>query len=180
MRVMAKAFFLFAYLCFSLSGFGQKYQTEKSSITFFSSAPIEDIHAVNQGAKSLFDLSSGEIAVSIPISKFKFEKELMEEHFNEKYLESGKYPTASFSGKLKSPVTRGSDARAIATGKLSLHGVTRNVTLEGDIHWIGDYIVMKSVFKIKLADYKIKIPKLMWQNIAEEVEVNVELNFSPL
>lgn len=177
---MAKVIFLFVYLCISLSGFGQKYQTEKSSITFFSSAPIEDINARNLDAKSLFDLSTGEIAVSIPINKFKFEKELMEEHFNEKYLESGKFPTATFTGKINTVVTKGSDTHASAKGKLTLHGVTRDVTIAGDIHWIGDYIVMKSGFTIKLDDYKIKIPKLMWQNIAEEVAVKVELNFGPI
>jgi polyisoprenoid-binding protein YceI len=159
---------------------GQKYQTEKSSITFFSSALIEDISAKNNASVSLFDLASGEIAVTIPINKFKFEKELMEEHFNEKYLESEKFPNATFSGKITDVVIKGSDTQANATGKLTLHGVTRNVTIRGHIHWIGDYIVMKSGFTIKLEDYKIKIPKLMWQNIAEEVAVEVELNFSPL
>ncbi len=177
---MAKVVFLFVYVCISLSGFGQKYQTEKSSITFFSSAPIEDISASNQSAKSLFDLSSGQIAISIPINKFKFEKELMEEHFNEKYLESEKYPMATFTGKINTEVVKGSDTQASASGKLTIHGVTRNVTIQGDIHWIGDYVVMKSGFTIKLDDYKIKIPKLMWQNIAEEVSVKVELNFSPV
>lgn len=177
---MAKVVFLFACLCISLSGLGQKYQTEKSSITFFSWAPIEDISANNQAAISRYDLNSGDIAISIPITKFKFEKALMEEHFNEKYLESEKYPTATFLGKIDPILIKGSPVQAKAVGKLTLHGVTREITIVGDVQWSEDSLLMNSKFILKLEDYKIKIPKLMWQNIAEEVEVKVEFTFKPL
>ncbi len=177
---MARVVFLFAYLCISLSGLGQKYQTEKSSITFFSSAPIEDIEAVNESAASRYDFATNEIAISIPINKFKFEKALMEEHFNEKYLESDKYPKAVFVGHLEPTLGKGQATRAKATGKLTIHGVTKEVVIQGDITWVGEMLIMKSSFVIKLEDYKIKIPKLMWQNIAEEVEVKAEFTFKRL
>ncbi len=177
---MAKVVFLLLYLGISLCGLAQKYQTEKSSIIFFSEAPIENIRAINEAAVSRYDFTSGEIAISIPINKFKFEKTLMEEHFNEKYLESEKYPKAIFVGKINPIIHKGSNMQAKAIGKLTLHGVTKAVTIDGEVQWFEDTLMLKSVFLIRLENYKIKIPKLMWQNIAEEVEVKVEFTFKPI
>lgn len=177
---MHKYLLLLFILWFSFNALGQQYQSSKSEITFFSSAPIEDITASNQSAVSLFDIETGELAISIPINKFTFDKALMEEHFNEKYLESEKYPKATFAGKVNPLIRVGSNTSAIAVGKLTLHGVTKAVTISGKIEWSEDRVLLKSDFSIKLDDYKIKIPKLMWQNIAEEVNVHVELIFKPI
>ena len=97
---------------------GQKYSAEKSFVAFFSHAAIEDITADNTKSVSIFNSATGDIAFSIPIKEFEFAKSLMKEHFNEKYMDSEKYPKSTFQGKIN-----GFDAKATgvqnvkATGK---------------------------------------------------------------
>jgi polyisoprenoid-binding protein YceI len=164
--------------CIAIGANAQKYTSEKSSVTFFSSATLEDIKADNTKSSSVFDASNGNIAFVIPINEFQFKKSLMQEHFNEKYMDTEKYPKSTFQGKII-----GFDANATATqnvkaqGKLTIHGVTRDVEIPGTIEKQGDKLVMNSVFIVKLVDYKVEIPKLMWQNIAEQVEVTVNFTY---
>jgi hypothetical protein len=156
--------------CIAIGANAQKYTSEKSSVTFFSSATLEDIKADNTKSSSVFDASNGNI--------FQFKKSLMQEHFNEKYMDTEKYPKSTFQGKII-----GFDVNATATqnvkaqGKLTIHGVTRDVEIPGTIEKQGDKLVMNSVFIVKLVDYKVEIPKLMWQNIAEQVEVTVNFTY---
>src|SRR6478752_5524706 len=79
----------------------QKYTVEKGSASFFSHAAIEDIAARNESVAGLFNASTGDVAFSIPINEFRFVKSLMKEHFNEKYMESDKYPKSTFQGKVE-------------------------------------------------------------------------------
>ena len=156
--------FLYAGIWFSVhSAQAQKYILHEGTITFFSEAAIEDIKADNKKVSSIFNISSGEIAFSIPINEFQFEKKLMQQHFNEKYMESEKYPRSTFSGKLEgfSNSTAG-DQSVKAIGKLTIHGVTKAVEIPGTVNFTSDSISMKSIFIIVLADYKIKIPQLLW------------------
>lgn len=160
--------------------YGQKYVAEKSSITFFSDAAIEDITANNKKASSIFNTATSDIVFSIPIAEFQFEKSLMQEHFNEKYMESDKYPKSTFQGKVMGfNPDANSPYEAKATGKLTIHGVTKDVEIPGTIEKQGNNLVMKSKFIVKLADYKIEIPQLLWQNIAEQVEVTAEFTYKP-
>lgn len=163
-----------------LQTMAQKYSLEKSHVGFYSHATIEDITADNSKAVSIFNAATGDIAFSIPIKEFEFAKSLMKEHFNEKYMDSEKYPKSTFQGKIAV-----FDSKAIgpqnvkATGKLTIHGETKDVDLPGTIEVQGANLVMKSKFIVKLEDYKIAIPQLMWQNIAEQVEVTVDFTFKP-
>lgn len=172
-------------LCFSALMFygvssAQKFTTEKSKVTFFSSAAIEDITAENSKAASIYNHETSEVAFSIPIKEFEFEKSLMKEHFNEKYMDTEKYPKATFQGKF-SGFGSGTGVQSVqAKGKLTIHGITREVDIPGTMEWVDGKINAKAMFKIKLEDYKIKIPQLLWQNIAEEVEVTVEFTYKPL
>jgi len=157
----------------------QNYKSTESYIRFFSEAPLENIEAVNKDAVSAFNGKTGEIAFSIPIVGFQFEKSLMQEHFNENYLESGKYPTATFKGKINGydPKETGfQDANA--TGKMKIHGVEKNVEIKGQLKVDGDKVTIKSVFPIKIADYDIEIPKVVFYNIAEVVEVTVNFEYA--
>jgi hypothetical protein len=161
-------------------GYSQKYIAEKSTITFFSDAPMEDITATNKKASSIFNSTNNEIVFSVPIPEFQFAKSLMQEHFNEKYMESDKYPKATFQGAIQNfDVNKKETQNARAVGKLTIHGNTNDVDLPGTIEVNGDKFIMKSKFMVKLADYKIEIPQLLWQNIAEQVEVTVEFVFKP-
>jgi polyisoprenoid-binding protein YceI len=169
-----------AILAFSIPSFGQKYVADKSFISFYSHATVEDIKADNKKATSIFNQATGDIVFSIPISEFQFAKSLMQEHFNEKYMESDKYPKATFQGKIEGfdPLLSGPQTLK-AIGKLMIHGVTRDVEIPGTLEKQNDKLLLKTKFIVKLADYNIEIPQLLWQNIAEQVEVTAELTYKP-
>jgi polyisoprenoid-binding protein YceI len=175
-----RIFFILSLYFFCAEGIAQKFVTEKSNIVFFSDAAIEDIKADNKKATSIFNTANGDIVFSIPISEFQFEKSLMQEHFNEKYMESDKYPKATFQGKIPDfKIDAQGPQQAKATGKLTIHGVTRDVEIPGTIEKQGDKLLVKTKFMVKLEDYKIAIPQLLWQNIAEQVEVTGEFQYKP-
>lgn len=156
----------------------QKYKSVSSTVSFFSDAAIEDITATNNTTTSLFDLNTGEIAVVVRIGDFEFEKSLMKEHFNEKYMESNKYPNATFKGKVSGFEKNSTDQQHVkAVGTLTIHGQSRQTEIDGDLQIKEREIYLNSSFIVALQDYKIKIPQLLWQNIAERVEVKIELNY---
>ncbi|MEO5975692.1 MAG: YceI family protein [Chryseolinea sp.] len=170
----------FFSLALSAGCFGQKYVATQSDVSFFSHATIEDITADNTKSSAIFDSSTGSIAFVIPISEFRFAKALMQEHFNERYLETEKFPKATFQGKLdgyQHSTTGRQNVTAI--GKLNIHGVTKDVSIPGTVVKQDNKILMKSKFIIKLVDYKVTIPKLMWQKIAEQVEVSTDFTLDP-
>jgi len=169
---------IIAILFFVLSGSwcaAQKLTAERTFVSFFSKASIEDIKGENTKAMSIFNSETMDIVFSIPIKEFEFDKALMKEHFNEKYLESEKFPKATFSGKVTGFLkdSRGEQA-AMAKGKMTIHGVSREIEVPGVITMEGGQLTVRAVFKIKLADYEVKIPRLLWKNIAEEVEVKID------
>jgi polyisoprenoid-binding protein YceI len=171
-------FFFFSFLV--AEAVSQKYTVEKGSASFFSHATIEDIAAKNEKVAGLFNASTGDVAFSIPINEFRFAKSLMKEHFNEKYMESDKYPKSTFQGKVVGfDLSSNQMHQAVAAGKLTIHGQTKDVEIPGTIEKQGDRLIFKAKFIAKLEDYKIKIPQLMWQNIAEQVEVTVDFVFKP-
>ncbi|HYF69595.1 MAG TPA: YceI family protein [Ohtaekwangia sp.] len=156
----------------------QQYMTHSGTITFYSHAAIEDITAANKKVSSVINPATNEIAFSVPIKSFIFQKELMQEHFNEKYMESEKFPTATFSGTIAGYDHTLSDAQqVIATGDLAIHGIKRQVSVRGTIQNLADQIRVKTKFIVRLADHNITIPTLLWQNIAEQVEVRVEITY---
>ena len=167
------------FLCFPILLKGQKIAVKKSTVTFFSDALIEDITATTTKTAGIIDLSKGEFAFSVPIKEFEFAKSLMKEHFNEKYMETEKFPKATFLGSLQNFNSNAADQQVNAIGKLTIHGVTKNVEIPATIKKSGDTYQVDAKFMVRLADYKIEIPQLLFQNIAEVVEVTVDFNFGP-
>jgi polyisoprenoid-binding protein YceI len=162
-------------------GHCQKFAADKTFVKFFSNAAIEDITATNTKSSSIFNEETGDVVFSIPLKEFEFEKSLMKQHFNEKYMETEQFPKSTFQGKIsgyQSSLT--GEQKATATGKMTIHGVTRDVEIPGTMVNANGVLTMKAKFMVKLDDYKIKIPQLLWKNIAEQVEVTVEFNFKPL
>ncbi len=157
----------------------QKFKSHESHIRFFSDAPIEDIEATNTEATSIIDLESKAFVFSVPIKSFTFEKELMQEHFNENYLESEKYPKAIFKGKIKGWNAEKGEAMVVAEGEMSIHGVENQVSIEGTLNYDESSMTVTSVFEVALKDYKIKIPKALFYNIAEIVEVTISFQYQP-
>lgn len=158
----------------------QKYTTEKTFVSFFSDAAIEDITAENTKTAGVFNAATGDIAFSVPIKDYEFAKSLMKEHFNEKYMETEKYPKSTFQGNINGYDPNAAGVQKVSSkGKLTIHGQTQEVEIPGTIEKQGDKLIMKSKFIVKLEDYKITIPQLLWQNIAEQVEVTADFTFKP-
>lgn len=178
---MRKSYLLILFVLLSASLTAQKFKSDQSTVIFFSDATIEDITATNEKSASIFDSSTGEIAFLITITDFQFEKSLMQEHFNEKYMESDKFPKATFKGRVSGFEKAVATAQQVnAKGTLTIHGQSKEVNVNGMIEKNGENLVLKSKFMVELADFKIKIPQLLWQNIAERVEVTVNFTYKAL
>ncbi|MCI1188067.1 YceI family protein [Hymenobacter sp. DH14] len=161
----------------------QRYSTASGQTTFFSSAPLEDIEALNSRVAAIFDLTSGQLAFSMYMKDFQFKNSLMQEHFNENYAESDKYPRARFTGKLVLMPTEG-QLRAgpqpvYVQGFLTIHNVKRKVRVPGTLQLRGNDLVVTSKFNVAPADYKIKIPALVRNNIAKSIDVSIILTCQP-
>lgn len=178
---MKQLIFSFALLCLCSDNVNaQKFYTKNGSISFFSKASLENIHAENNQVMSVLNTENGDLQFSVLIKSFNFEKALMQEHFNENYLESDKYPKATFKGSIseigKVSFLKDGVYNVVTAGDLSLHGVTKKITAPGTITIKGGKISATSKFQIKLADYNVSIPKLVKDNIAESVDVTVTTN----
>ena len=181
MKAHVKSFFGLLFLSLSFSSVAQKYGAEKSFVSFFSKAAIEDITAENTKSQSLFNAETGDVVFLIPIGSFEFAKSLMKQHFNEKYMDTEKFPKATFQGKISGfDIKAGGLQQARANGKMTIHGVSQEVEIPGTIEVVDNKLVFKSTFIVKLETYNIPRPQLMWQNIAEQVEVKIEFTYKPL
>ena len=163
---------------------GQKYFTREGKIAFYSDAPMEKIEAHNKKATSVIDAESGKIEFAILIKAFQFEKALMQEHFNENYMESSKYPKATFKGQIKdmSNVNLSTDGEyhVSVAGDLTIHGVTQKVETPAQIVVTDGAINAKSTFEVLVADYEIEIPSVVKDNIAKTVKIEVDIDYQPL
>ncbi len=168
----------FILLFFSIQMHAQKYIGKKGQIGFFSKAPIEDISAVNNNVSAVYDSNTGEIVFQLKITDFIFPKKLMQEHFNENYLESDIYPNSVFQGKIvdiQKDIKRKGDTRV--EGDLTIHGETNQIVVVGELIKKEDVVNISANFLIRLVDYNIEIPSIMMYKIAEEIaiKVNIEL-----
>jgi|SRR5690554_555884 len=159
----------------------EKYFTKQGYISFFSHTSVEDIKAENNQVLSIIDFSTGEIAITVLMKSFAFEKALMQEHFNENYVESDKYPKATFTGTIQNlkDILEGNNTIAEIKGKLTIKGITKIVTIESKTVIENDSITLKGKFMVTVADFNIKIPAIVRKNIAESVEVTFLLNHQP-
>jgi polyisoprenoid-binding protein YceI len=167
-------------LLFAESGMEPVYTSQKNEVRFFSVAPLEDIEAISTKLRGAMTLESGKLLFVIPLNSFVFEKQLMQKHFNEQYLETDKYPEARFDGHFKeSPIELKGLKEVAFEGLMTIHGVSRQITGKAALERDGNIVRGKSIIKIKLEDYKIKIPRMVIKNIAEVVEVTINIEFIP-
>ncbi len=175
---------LIAIVLLSSSAMAQKFITKNGNISFFSSTPMENIEAHNKQVNAALDVETGDFVFKVLIKSFKFEKALMQEHFNENYLESDKFPNATFTGKISNyadiDFSKEGIYNAQLEGKLTIHGVTQDIEEMGTFTVSKDGITGKSKFNVKVADYNINIPKTVINNIAESIEVTVDVDLKPL
>jgi len=159
--------------------FAQRYLTKTGHIWFHSEAPLETIEAHNHQVNAVLDTKSGAIVFKVLMKSFVFKKALMQEHFNENYVESNKYPNATFRGKVTNieeiDFKKAGTSAANIEGELSIHGVTKPVKATGTFAVQKGTVHGTSVFTIKIADYNISIPGAAAGKIAEKVDVHVDV-----
>jgi hypothetical protein len=164
--------------------FPQKYFTREGKVIFSSEAPLEKIEAENEKATSVLDPASGRMEFAILIKAFQFEKALMQEHFNENYMESSTYPKAVFKGQIKNKdaVDWSADGtyEVQVAGDITIHGVTKTIEAPGTITIKDGDISAVSDFELTVADFNIKIPAVVKDNIAKTVSVTIAVDYKPL
>jgi len=160
------------------------FATKTGYIKFYSASPLEKIEAHNHQVNAALDATSGDFVFQILMRSFEFEKAMMQEHFNENYVESDKFPNATFLGKVTNikDVNTGKDGtyEAIIEGKLTIHGVTQTVKSNGKFEVKEGKLSGKSKFNILLSDYKIMIPGTVTNNISKSIEITVEVNLDKI
>jgi polyisoprenoid-binding protein YceI len=163
----------------SFNALAQRYMTRNGNITFFSAAPLENIEAHNRQVNAAFDVSSGELVFRVLMKSFQFEKALMQEHFNENYVESHKFPNATFTGTVANlseiDLTKDGSYPAIVEGELTIRGISKPVKETGTFEVKGDLLTGKCVFNVQLKDFDIVIPGAVINNIAETIEIRVDV-----
>ena len=174
---------VFIAILFAIGATAQTYITRNGRITFFSKAPVENIEANSNEVTSILDTKKGEFAFIALIKSFKFQKALMEEHFNENYMESNTFPKAIFKGTITnlSKLNFSGDGSYPVTvkGDLTIHGVTKSVEVPGTITVAGGKIGASSKFNVKVKDYNIKIPNTVVNNISETINITVDCKYDP-
>ena len=161
-----------------------KYFTREGKVQFFSKAPLEDIEAVNRKATAVLDAETGQMEFSVLMKAFQFEKALMQEHFNENYVESNKYPKAVFKGTIDNikevKFTSDGSYPVTVSGTMDLHGVTNKMNAKGTIFVKAGKVSGLSEFDLAVKDYNIAIPGVVKDKVAEVVKVTIEVNYEPL
>tara|TARA_B110000438_G_scaffold288074_1_gene321084 strand:- start:262 stop:804 length:543 start_codon:yes stop_codon:yes gene_type:complete len=176
---MNKNIITLLFVLYSVSSFSQKYISRNGFVQFNASTPLEIINPINNHVSSVFNSENGEIVFQMNMISFKFEKALMETHFNEKYIESEKYPKSTFIGKIKdwnSNLLDGENHNVIAVGTITIHGIEKEIEVKGSIQKNNSKITIKSDFELIILDFEIKIPKLVRDKISKKVKVEVNIN----
>ncbi|MBK8883974.1 MAG: YceI family protein [Bacteroidales bacterium] len=163
---------------------GQKYMTKNGFIGFYSHTPMEDIKGDNNQVASVLDTGTGEIVFQVLIKSFHFDRALMEEHFNENYMESDKYPKSTFKGKIANlssvNFTKPGTYDVTIEGDLTIHNTTNKVSIKGTIEVVTGGINASSKFNVVPEDYKIEIPGVVKEKINKNLEVTVSMKYSPV
>ena len=174
-----------AFLLSATIGFAQdRYFTKTGKIDFYSKAPMEDIEAKNKTVTAVIDTKTGAMQFAVQMKGFEFEKKLMQEHFNENYVESDKFPKGEFKGSITNnqDINYAKDGSypARVKGKLTIHGVTKEVETSGTIKVAGGKLDASSTFNILLSDYDIKIPSVVKDKGSNNVKIVVDCKLDPL
>lgn len=168
----------------TISSYAQRFITKNGHIWFHSEAPLETIEAHNKQANAALDIVTGDFVFKVLMKSFIFEKALMQEHFNENYVESDKFPNATFKGKVTNAesidFSTPGNYEAKVEGELTMHGISKAVASEGTFKVSNDMIHGKAKFIVAIADYDISIPGAVAGKIADVVDVNVDVKLTEL
>ncbi|WP_281336290.1 YceI family protein [Flavobacterium eburneipallidum] len=157
--------------------FSQKMMTRTGEVKFEASMPaFEEVAATNKTTSCILDKATGDFVALTLIKAFKFKAPLMEEHFNENYMESSQFPKATFKGKILNFDAKNLSATKTSydlEGDLTIHGVTKKVKTKINLTLSGPKILVSSAISVKPQDYKIEIPSLVKGKIADNVKVTM-------
>lgn len=173
------------FILLAISGVhAQKYMTKTGHIRFFSTTPMEDIEAHNRQVNAALDAQTGDLVFKAMLKSFQFEKALMQEHFNENYVESDKFPNSTFKGKVTNikevDFTKNGKYEVTIEGDLTLKDVTKKIKEKGTLEISGDKVNGIATFNILLADYNIKIPSAVASNIAKSIRIDVDVKLEKM
>ena len=176
-------FVLFLFGFFTTAYSQEKYLCKNGHIWFYSHTPLEDIEAHNNESAGIINTGSGDIAFQILIKSFRFKRALMEEHFNENYMESSKYPKSDFKGKITNldsiQFQKTGVYKAVVEGNLTIHNKTNKIKQTGTIEIKDGKLFVKSKFNVVPQDYDIEIPSTVRDKFAKNMEVNVDMIYEP-
>lgn len=160
----------------------QLYQTNNGKISFKSDAPLEIIKASSEEMMGLLDIDKKNFSLKVNVHSFQgFNSPLQREHFNENYMESDKYPVASFTGKIIEDVDLSTDGtyELRTKGMLTMHNVSQERIIKAEVTVKEKIITVHSNFTVLLSDHNIPIPKVVYQKLANEIKVEVNATFEP-
>jgi polyisoprenoid-binding protein YceI len=180
-----KRFSVLFFLLFVVTAINaQKYMTKNGYIGFFSHTAMEDIKGDNNQVASVLDITTGELVFQVLIKSFHFDRALMEEHFNENYMESDKFPKSSFKGKITNLSSIDFSKSGIydvsVDGDLTIRDATNKITTKGQIEVKNGELTATSKFNISPEDYKISIPSVVKDKINKNLEVTVTMKYAPV
>jgi hypothetical protein len=162
----------------------EKFYTKAGKISFFSATSMENISAVNKTVVCLLNIKTGDLQFAVLMKGFEFKKALMQEDFNRDYIESSKFPKSEFKGQISNNSTINyavnGKYNAEVKGKLSLHGVTKDISANGTITVKDGKVSLNSVFTILIADYSITVPRIYMDNISKSIKITVDCNLEAL
>ena len=142
----------------------QQYLTREARLDFDAGSPLEDIEAFTESGSAVYDANTGKIGVQVLMTSFQFKRALMQEHFNENYVESEKFPKASFKGLY---------SEGNVSGGLTIHGVTKEIKVPARLDQENGNFVLVTSFDITLADYDVKIPSAVANKISKKASIQV-------
>lgn len=157
------------------------YISKTSEVSFYSKARLEDIEAVSKKCVSAINIYNKFVAFKIPVQSFVFSNGLMKEHFNENYMESDKFPEATFNGKIIDTIdfTKDGEYKVKALGKLTMHGIAKDRTITGLVTIKEGKIELTSSFLVPVSDHKIDIPNDKFSNISQNILVKIKALYEP-
>lgn len=172
---------LFVFFGHSSINAQSRLYSNDAKISFYSKTAMENIEAENKRALCIWDTATGKLEFSVLIKGFEFDRALMQEHFNENYMESETYPKAKFKGKIDQPgkivFTKDGVYPVTVTGQLEMHGVTKTITVPATIAVKGGALSAKSKITVALADYGIEVPKVVKENSSEKVTIEIAADY---
>ena len=171
-----------AILFSQVTAYSQLYYTKSGRISFYSKAPLEDIESINKTVDCILNTNTGSIQFSALIKSFEFQKALMQEHFNENYLESNKYPRSNFKGTIVNnsqvDYNKTGTYNVTVRGELTIHGISKTIEVNGTIK-MGNSPELDASFPVKLSDHAISIPSIVKDKVSNTVKVMVNAKLEP-